>query len=71
MGPIIAGLAGAASSAALAVIARLISQKMFEKLFEALIKQGVQYLADHTESPVLDQVAAIVKAELDQPSKDS
>lgn len=66
MSAIITALLSAMSAAALSVFARVISRSMFEKLFETLLKSGVQYLADKTDSPLVDQVAAIVRAELER-----
>lgn len=57
------------SRAALAIIAKLLTQKFFEKLLEQLIVSGVQKLADKTDSPLLDQVAAIVNEQLKEEKK--
>jgi hypothetical protein len=65
MSALVTVLLSSMSTAALAVFARLITRSMFERLFEQLIKAGVQYLADKTDSPLLDQVSEIVKAELE------
>lgn len=62
MSAIFAALLSSMSQAALAVIARLVSRPLFEKIFERLIVAGVDYLADHTESRLIDDVAVIVKA---------
>lgn len=66
MSTLITALLSALSSAALSVFARLISRAMFEKLLEQLILSGVQRLADKTDSQLLDQVAVIVRAELEK-----
>lgn len=66
MNSILVSLLAAMSQAALAVFAKLITKGMFEKLFERLILSGCQYLADKTDSPLLDQVAAIVKGQLEK-----
>lgn len=65
MNSLVAALLSGLSSAALSVFARLISKKMFEELLERLIIAGVDMLADKTESKMLDDVAAIVKKQLE------
>lgn len=65
MPAIVAALLSTLSSAALAVIAKLISQPMFERLLERLIVAGVDRLAEETASPLLHDVAKIVRERLE------
>ena len=64
MGSIVAGLLSAVSSAALAVIARLVSQAMFEKILERLVVAAVDYVDEKTESPLIADIAAAVKKQV-------
>ena len=66
MSALITVLISSLSEAALAVFARLITKKMFEKLLERLIIAGVNKLAEETNSPLLDEVAAVVKKQLEE-----
>ena len=59
-------LLSALSQAVLAVFAKLISKAMFEKLLEKIIITGVNQLAEKTNSKLLDDIAVIVKAELEK-----
>lgn len=67
----VASLLSAMSSAALAVIARLVSKPMFEKLFERLIVAGVNYLDEKTESALIAEIARIVRDQVESGDKQS
>ncbi len=69
MNALIAALLSGLSQAALFIIAKFVTKEFFVDILERLIIAGVDYLDDKTASPMIADIAVIVKARLRDQSK--
>lgn len=52
------------SAAALAIIARLVTREILEKILETLVINGMTYIAKQTENTVDDEIARFIAEKL-------